>query len=101
LYLLSHDHLIGCFRNNSRDDRGVIVKIDMASFRLLTNRNTIVNVRLQDIGKKMGSKFASALDSQGNQISQDDVVRVISGPNRGICRVFGCYTNHLLNLIFV
>jgi transcription elongation factor SPT5 len=67
----------------SGDVVGIIVKVEIASFKLLTNRGIVQSVRLQEIGMKRHSKFAAALDSQGNQLVKDDVVVVQLGPNAG------------------
>jgi len=56
-----------CIRS-SQDVVGVIVKIEMGSCRLLTSRGIMMQVRLQDIGQKRSSKFATALDSNQNTV---------------------------------
>jgi len=62
---------------------GCIVKIDVASFRVLTQRGVVETIKLQEIGAKRFSKYAAALDSASNQLSRDDVVVVHSGEHRG------------------
>ena len=61
----------------------VITKVEVASFKVLTQRGVNMTVRLQEIGQRRSSKFAAALDSQHNQLGRDDVVTVISGESKG------------------
>ena len=62
---------------------GVIVKVEVASFKVLTQRGVVLTVKLQELGIKRSSRFAAALDASGNQITRDDVVHVSSGEYRG------------------
>ena len=52
----------------SGDRVGIIVKVDLSSFRVLTNRGVMETVKLAEIGRKFHSKFATALDAQANQL---------------------------------
>ena len=61
----------------------VIVKVEVASFKVLTQRGVQLTVKLQELGAKRSSRFAAALDAAGNQITRDDVVHVNSGEYRG------------------
>ena len=67
----------------TNDTVGVIVKVEIASFKLLTNRGVVQTVRLAEISGKRSSRFATALDSLGNQLQRDDVVNVHSGTHAG------------------
>lgn len=63
---------------------GVIVKIEVGTFKLMTTTGTVESAKLQDIDRKRTSKFATALDStQENTVSVDDVVKVLNGGNQG------------------
>jgi len=61
----------------------VITKVEVASFRVITQRGTTMTVKLQEIGRRRNSKFAAALDGASNQVGKDDVVTVNSGEHRG------------------
>ena len=61
----------------------VITKVEVASFRVITQRGISMTVKLQEIGRRRNSKFAAALDAASNQVGKDDVVTVNSGEHRG------------------
>ena len=61
----------------------VITKVEVASFKVLTQRGVSLTVKLQELGMRRSSKFAAALDGHGNQIARDDVVHVNAGEYKG------------------
>lgn len=68
----------------NQDVIGVIVKVETQSVKILTNRGVLTSVRLQDIGRKRTSRFATALDVNQNEIQVDDQVQVIDGNNKNL-----------------
>lgn len=68
---------------NHNRDAGVIIKVEVGSFKVMGTSGEVHAVKLQDIDKKRTKNFQSALDSQGNILQFKDVVRVINGPNKG------------------
>eukprot|EP00466_Bigelowiella_natans_P021345 jgi/Bigna1/87485/estExt_fgenesh1_pg.C_210006 len=62
----------------------VIVKVENTSFRVLDVNGNIQTARLQDVGRKRRNIYATAYDNRQNQITQGDVVSVISGEHKGL-----------------
>ncbi len=67
----------------SRETVGVIVKVERDSFKILDNTGNIQTVKLQEMGTKKSSKYATAFDSRSNTINIDDIVNVVDGPHKG------------------
>lgn len=73
---------------------GCIVRVDMRSFQLLDTRGTVHTVSLQQMGQIKRSKYAVTFDSNNNQMTRDDVVRIKSGDHKGRqCTVKHVYRN--------
>lgn len=66
-----------------RDTVGVVVKCEEFSCHILTGNGVVKAVRLQEITRKRNSKFATALDGNGQEIQREDPVTVKSGRHRG------------------
>lgn len=59
---------------------GVIVRLEKENFQILKTDNTVAHVRHQAVSRKRDSRRAVGLDSEQNQISVKDQVKVIDGP---------------------
>jgi transcription elongation factor SPT5 len=62
---------------------GVIVKVENQTLRVLTQRGAVMSVAPKDVGRKLSSRDAVALDVDHREVRIDDVVNVINGPNKG------------------
>eukprot|EP01006_Ploeotia_vitrea_P035764 TRINITY_DN65931_c9_g1_i2.p1 TRINITY_DN65931_c9_g1~~TRINITY_DN65931_c9_g1_i2.p1 ORF type:complete len:729 (-),score=425.94 TRINITY_DN65931_c9_g1_i2:1372-3279(-) len=60
----------------NQDAVGVIVKVEIGSFKVLNHSGVIQTVRLQDMGDKKNSRHAQALDASESPIMVDEIVKV-------------------------
>lgn len=61
----------------------MIIKINMASFSVLTSGGIVQQLRLQEIRFKRSDRFAKTNDKFAHTVELGDVVHVLSGPQRG------------------
>ncbi|XP_045177406.2 transcription elongation factor SPT5-like [Mercenaria mercenaria] len=62
---------------------GVIVRLEKENFQVLSMHNKVQNVKPQAITRKKDTKHAVALDSENNNVSVKDIVKVVDGPHSG------------------
>lgn len=67
----------------TNDVVGVITKVHMASFYVLTNTGSVQQVKLQEIQNKRNDKFSHTPDKNNEAINRDDKVVILAGPERG------------------
>ncbi|CDW52049.1 Transcription elongation factor SPT5 [Trichuris trichiura] len=63
---------------------GVIIQIEKDYLNVLNMHGKVVRVKQQSLYGKKDTKFAVALDSDGNNICAGDAVNVIDGPHAGM-----------------
>lgn len=66
---------------NSDNVVGVIVKVEIGSFKLLTTNGVVKSIRLQDIARKYSNRSITGLDCNGqtvHKISQNVVLLLYS-----------------------
>ncbi|KHJ40729.1 Supt5 repeat protein [Trichuris suis] len=63
---------------------GVIIQIEKDYLNVLNMHGKVVRVKQQSLYGKKDTKFAVALDSDGNNICAGDAVNVIDGPHTGM-----------------
>uniref|UniRef100_A0A5S6QVE8 Transcription elongation factor SPT5 n=1 Tax=Trichuris muris TaxID=70415 RepID=A0A5S6QVE8_TRIMR len=63
---------------------GVIIQIEKDYLNILNMHGKVVRVKQQSLYGKKDTKFAVALDSDGNNICAGDAVNVIDGPHAGM-----------------
>jgi len=62
---------------------GVIVRLERESFQVLTNKGKVERYKQAAVTKKREHRRAVALDSDHNDISCKDIVKVVDGPHSG------------------
>lgn len=62
---------------------GVITHVHMASFSVMTNHGSVQQIKLQEIQRKRDDRFSHTPDVHGSKINRDDIVTVVTGPERG------------------
>ncbi|KAL4224649.1 Transcription elongation factor SPT5 [Mactra antiquata] len=62
---------------------GCIVRLEKENFQVLNMHNKVVSVKPQAIMRKKDTKHAVALDSENNNVSVKDIVKVVDGPHSG------------------
>lgn len=62
---------------------GVIIRLEKEYFQILNMHGKVVQVKHQGVTKKRDTKRAVALDSEQNQITVRDHVKVVEGPHTG------------------
>ncbi|KRY61253.1 Transcription elongation factor SPT5 [Trichinella britovi] len=63
---------------------GVIVQMEREYLHVLNQNGKVVRMKHQSLYGKKSSKYAVALDCEGNNIGVGDVLKVIDGPNKGL-----------------
>ncbi|KRZ72634.1 Transcription elongation factor SPT5 [Trichinella papuae] len=63
---------------------GVIVQMEREYLHVLNQNGKVVRMKHQSLYGKKNSKYAVALDCEGNNIGVGDVLKVIDGPNKGL-----------------
>ena len=66
---------------NSATTVGVIVRVEKESLRIIDQNGTVRSVRVQEITRRIGSKFVS-VDNLRNNIKEGDAVTVRDGPHK-------------------
>lgn len=62
---------------------GVIVRLEKENFQVLTMHNKVISLKPAAITRKKDTRHAVALDSENNNVSVKDVVKVVDGPHSG------------------
>jgi transcription elongation factor len=63
---------------------GCIVQVLVRSFSVLDTKGQTTVVPLQQMGHKKRTRQAVTTDIKNNQIAYDDMVRIVSGPHKGM-----------------